>query len=44
MPTLSRLLSSAVEKLLFQPVTITEVDAVGESFRLLSMQGVGFQV
>jgi len=43
MPTLSRILSSAVEKLMFHPVTITGVEAVGESFRLLSMQGVGFQ-
>jgi len=43
MPTLSRILSSAVEKLLFHPVTITGVEAVGESFRLLTMQGVGFQ-
>lgn len=33
----------AVEKLLFNPVTITGVEAVGESFRLLSMQGFGFQ-
>ena len=43
MPTLSRLLSSAVEKLLFHPVTITGVETMGESFRLLTMQGVGFQ-
>jgi NADPH-dependent ferric siderophore reductase len=43
MPTLSRILSSAVEKLLFHPVSITGVEAVGESFRLLTMQGVGFQ-
>lgn len=43
MLTLSRILSSAVEKLLFHPVSITGVEAVGESFRLLTMQGVGFQ-
>jgi ferric-chelate reductase (NADPH) len=43
MSTLSRVLSSAVEKLLFHPVTITGVEAVSESFRLLTMQGVGFQ-
>jgi ferric-chelate reductase (NADPH) len=43
MPTLSRILSSAVEKLMFHPVTITGVEAVGESFRLLTMEGVGFQ-
>jgi hypothetical protein len=43
MPTVSRILSGAVEKLLFNPVTITGVEAVGESSRLLSMQGVGFQ-
>lgn len=43
MPTVSRILSGALEKLLFKPVTITGVEAVGESFRLLSMQGVGFQ-
>jgi ferric-chelate reductase (NADPH) len=43
MPVLSRLLSSAVEKLLFHPVTITGVETVGESYRLLTMQGVGFQ-
>jgi NADPH-dependent ferric siderophore reductase len=43
MPTLSRILSSAVEKLIFRPATITGVEAVGENFRLLSMQGVGFQ-
>ena len=43
MPTLSRILSSAVEKLLFRPVSITGVETVGESFRLLTMQGIGFQ-
>ena len=43
MQTLSRILSSAVEKLMFHPVTITGVEAVCESFRLLTMQGVGFQ-
>jgi ferric-chelate reductase (NADPH) len=43
MPTLSRILSGAVEKLFFHPVTITGVEAVGDTFRLLSMQGVGFQ-
>jgi NADPH-dependent ferric siderophore reductase len=43
MPTLSRILSSAVEKLIFRPVTITGVKALGENFRLLSMLGVGFQ-
>lgn len=43
MQTLSRILSSAVEKLLFHPASITGVEAVGESFRLITMQGVGFQ-
>ena len=43
MPTLSRILSGAVEKLLFHPVTITDVEVVCESFRLLSMQGIGFK-
>jgi ferric-chelate reductase (NADPH) len=43
MPTLSRILSSAVERVLFHPVTITHVEAVGENFRLLRMQGAGFQ-
>ena len=42
MPTLSHILSSAVERLLFHPASITGVEAVGEDFRLLSMQGVGF--
>jgi ferric-chelate reductase (NADPH) len=42
-PTLSRILSSAVEKLMFQPVTITGVEVVGETFRLLTMKGLGFQ-
>jgi hypothetical protein len=44
MSTLSRIVSSTVEKLLFRPVTITGVEAVCESFRLLSMQGAGFQL
>ena len=43
MPTLLHILSSAVDKLLFHPVSITGVGAMGEEFRLLSMQGVGFQ-
>ena len=43
MPTLSRILSSAVEKLLFHPASITGVEAVGESFRLITMQGIGFR-
>ena len=43
MPILSRILSSAVGKLMFHPVTITGVEAVGESFRLLNMQGSGFE-
>ena len=43
MPTLSRILSSAVQKLMFHPGTITRVEDVGESFRLLNMQGVGFK-
>jgi len=43
MSTLSRKLSSAIERLLFHPVTITDVEVVGESFRLLRMQGAGFQ-
>jgi ferric-chelate reductase (NADPH) len=43
MPTVSHILSSAVRKLLTHPVTITGVEALGESFRLLTMQGVGFQ-
>jgi hypothetical protein len=37
MPTLSHILSSAVEKLLTHPVTITGVEALGESFSLLTM-------
>jgi NADPH-dependent ferric siderophore reductase len=43
MPIMSNLLSDAVVKLLFRPVTITDVEAVGEEFRLLSMQGAGFK-
>ena len=43
MPTLSRILSSAVEKLMFHPVTITGVEDVTDGFRLLNMQGVGFE-
>jgi ferric-chelate reductase (NADPH) len=43
MPTLSRILSSAIEKLVFRPVTITGVEAIGKNFRLLNMQGVGFE-
>jgi ferric-chelate reductase (NADPH) len=43
MSTLSGRLSSAIEKLLFHPATITDVEVVGESFRLLRMQGAGFQ-
>ena len=43
MPALSRILSSTVEKLLFDPVTITGVEDVGERFRLLRMQGAGFE-
>jgi ferric-chelate reductase (NADPH) len=42
MPTLSNILSNAVVKMLFRPVTITDVEVVGEDFRLLSMQGAGF--
>ncbi len=41
MPTLSRMLSRTVEKLMFDPVTITGIEDVGENFRLLSMQGIG---
>ncbi len=40
MPTFSRILSSAEEKLLFRPVTITGLEVVGQSFRLLTMQGI----
>ena len=43
MPTLSNILSDAVVKLLFRPVTITDVEAVGDDFRLLSVQGPGLR-
>lgn len=43
MPILSEILSNAVGKLLFHPVTITSVETVEDRFRMLRMQGEGFQ-
>lgn len=43
MPTLSRMISNAVETLISRPVTITGVEAVSDSYRLTRMQGIGFE-
>ena len=43
MSTLSGILSGAVKKLLFHPVRITDVEPVGECFRLLRMHGKVFE-
>jgi ferric-chelate reductase (NADPH) len=39
MPKLSRVLSSAVEKLLFHPMIITGAERIAESYSMLSVQG-----
>jgi ferric-chelate reductase (NADPH) len=39
MSTLSNLLSSAVEKLLFHPVTMAHAETIGGSFRRVRLQG-----
>ena len=38
---MSNILSSTIEKLLFHPVTVTDVDTVGSRFQLVSVQGEG---
>ena len=38
---MSNILSSTIEKLLFHPVTVTDVETVGSRFQLVSMQGEG---
>jgi NADPH-dependent ferric siderophore reductase len=43
MPTLSNLLSSAVEKLLFHPVTVTHAETIGGRFRRVRLQGEVFK-
>jgi NADPH-dependent ferric siderophore reductase len=43
MSTLSNLLSSAVEKLLFHPVTITHAETLGGRFRRVRLQGEVFK-
>jgi NADPH-dependent ferric siderophore reductase len=43
MSTLSNLLSSAIEKLLFHPVTITHTDTIGRRFRSVRLQGEVFK-
>jgi NADPH-dependent ferric siderophore reductase len=43
MSTLSNLLSSAVEKLLFHPVTITHAETIGGRFRRVRLQGEVFK-
>ena len=43
MSTLSEIVSNVVERLLFRPVTIVNVESVGKRFRLLRMQGEGFK-
>ncbi len=43
MSTLSNVLSSAVEKLLFHPVTITHAETIGERFRRVRLHGAVFR-
>ena len=43
MPRLSNLLSSAVEKLLFHPATITHAETIGGRFRRVRVQGEVFK-
>ena len=43
MSTLSNLLSSAVEKLLFHPVTITHAETIDGHFRRVRLQGEVFK-
>jgi NADPH-dependent ferric siderophore reductase len=43
MSALSNVLSSAVEKLLFHPVTITHAETIGERFRRVRLQGPVFK-
>jgi NADPH-dependent ferric siderophore reductase len=43
MSTLSNLFSSAVEKLLFHPVTITHAETIGGRFRRVRLQGEVFK-
>ena len=43
MSTLSNFVSSAVEKLLFHPVTITHAETIGRSFRRVRLQGEIFK-
>jgi ferric-chelate reductase (NADPH) len=43
MPDLSTFLSSAVEKLLFRPVTVSDSEILGGRFRLARMQGEGLK-
>jgi ferric-chelate reductase (NADPH) len=42
MSTLSNLLSGALEKLLFHPVTVTHAETIGERFRRVRLQGEVF--
>ena len=43
MSGLSSFLSSAVEKFLFRPTTVTESEVIGSHFRLIRMQGEAFK-
>ena len=43
MPMLSNLVSSAVEKLLFYPATVTRVETIGERFRRVRLEGEVFK-
>ena len=43
MPHVTSLISGAIEKLIFHPVTVTESEMVGRHFRLVCLQGEAFK-